>query len=83
MEASQQIDPADPDWKIVLEVAARRKLQGTPQQWYQAYKAEVDKVKNLRLKEVTGTEYERVLKEEIVVRIMMRYEYTAATDRYK
>ncbi len=60
----------DEDLHIVMEVMAKRKLEGSIAQWLAAYKAEIAKVERLRMVEITDPkEYCRVMSEETVVRM--------------
>ena len=71
----------DEDLHIVMEVMAKRKLEGSIAQWLAAYKAEISKVERLRMVEITDPkEYRRVMSEETVVRMAMRYEHTPKTS---
>jgi hypothetical protein len=71
----------DEDLHIVMEVMAKRKLEGSIAQWLAAYKAEIAKVERLRMVEITDPkEYRRVMSEETVVRMAMRYEHTPQTS---
>ena len=61
----------DEDLHIVMEVMAKRKLEGSIAQWLAAYKAEIAKVERLRMVEITDpNEYRRVMSEETVVRMV-------------
>jgi hypothetical protein len=71
----------DEDLHIVMEVMAKRKLEGSIAQWLAAYKADIAKVERLRMVEITDPqEYRRVMSEETVVRMAMRYEHTPQTS---
>ena len=71
----------DEDLHIVMEVMAKRKLEGSIAQWLAAYKAEIAKAERLRMVEITDpNEYRRVMSEETVVRMAMRYEHTPQTS---
>ena len=66
----------DEDLHIVMEVMAKRKLEGSIAQWLAAYnKAEIAKVERLRMVEITDPkEYRRVMSEETVVRMAIRWQ---------
>ena len=60
----------DEDLHIVMEIMAKRQLEGSIAQWLAAYKAEIAKVERLRMVEITDSkEYRRVMSEETVVRM--------------
>ena len=68
--------------EVIVDIVAKRKLEGSIAQWLATYKAEIAKVERLRMVEITDpAEYNRrLMKEETVVRMAMRYEYTQQTS---
>ena len=68
------LEYASEDEKAVEYLMRQHKLQGTIKDWLPGYKNELETVIGKRLREVTGEEYKRVMKQEKVVKLRMNPE---------
>jgi hypothetical protein len=67
-------------YRAVVQLMGRHRLKGSVQKWMDAYVDEFEQVSNLRLRELSGEEYNRVAKAEKVIPLRMNPEPDRQTN---